>query len=197
MSITKEDPTNFVSSPWYREEIDYGGVELAVGKLQMDSSHPHRQSKLERGNISQKLFGQLDKLQVNNLTRVSWRWNLGLLWKSEIRNVGECRLKTPNSAQAAYQCTEGYVLGLFHPHQNCWYRHVTAEIDIWSTFLRGHHSGRLKKKLTQIPDPNSEKGQPLHLDNTRPYLADHEIQSNNPIRLSHPSYSQDSVPTDF
>jgi hypothetical protein len=59
-----------VSSPRYREEIDYEGIESAVGKFQMGSSHPHSQSKLEEIKISRKLFGQLNKLQGNNLAGV-------------------------------------------------------------------------------------------------------------------------------
>jgi hypothetical protein len=51
----------------------------------------------------------------------------------------------------------------------------------------------LKKKRTQIPDPNPEKGQFLDLDNARPHLADLEIQAENLTWLSHPVYNPDSA----
>jgi hypothetical protein len=50
--------------------------------------------------------------------------------------------------------------------------------------------GSLKKNLAQIPQPNPEQGDPLHLDNTRPRLAHHENQANNLTRLSHSAYSR-------
>jgi hypothetical protein len=49
----------------------------------------------------------------------------------------------------------------------------------------------LKKKLAQIPDPNSEKDYFVPLDNARANLAEHEIQSNNFTRPSHPASSSD------
>jgi hypothetical protein len=55
----------------------------------------------------------------------------------------------------------------------------------------------LKKNLTQIPDPNPEKGHFLYLDNARPRFPDHEIQANNLIRLSHPAHSLDLAPAGF
>jgi hypothetical protein len=48
--------------------------------------------------------------------------------------------------------------------------------------------GSLKKKFAQIPYPNPEKGRFSHLENTRLYLADFEIQTrtspNCPIQLT-------------
>jgi hypothetical protein len=55
----------------------------------------------------------------------------------------------------------------------------------------------LKKKFAQIPDPNSEKGHFVPLDNARANLAEHEIQSNNLTRLSHRASSSDLGPADF
>jgi hypothetical protein len=66
----KEDCTNLVSSPRHREEIDYRGIELAAGQLQMVSSHLHRQSKTEKGQDFAETFRQFNKLQVNGFTRV-------------------------------------------------------------------------------------------------------------------------------
>jgi hypothetical protein len=54
-----------------------------------------------------------------------------------------------------------------------------------------------KKKLAQTPDPNPEKGSLLHLDNARPHLANHEIQTNNLTGLSHPADSPYLVTIDF
>jgi hypothetical protein len=55
----------------------------------------------------------------------------------------------------------------------------------------------LKKKLVQIPDPNSRKSQVMDLDNARPHLHDREIQANHLNRLSHPAFSLDLTPADF
>jgi hypothetical protein len=55
----------------------------------------------------------------------------------------------------------------------------------------------LKQKLAQNPDSNPEKGHFLHLDNTRPHLADREMRSNNLTRVPHPVYSPDLAPADF
>jgi hypothetical protein len=79
--LSKEDCTNLVSSPGYREEINCGGIELAVGKLQMGSSHPHHQSKLEKTKILRNLFGQYNKLQVNYNARANTGMKIGLTLK--------------------------------------------------------------------------------------------------------------------
>jgi hypothetical protein len=55
----------------------------------------------------------------------------------------------------------------------------------------------LKRKPTQNPDSNPEKGHFLHLDNTIPHLADREMQSNNLTQVPHPVYSPDFAPADF
>jgi hypothetical protein len=55
----------------------------------------------------------------------------------------------------------------------------------------------LKRKLAQNPDSNPENGHFLHLDNTRPHLADREMRSNNLTWVLHPAYSPDLAPADF
>jgi hypothetical protein len=64
-------------------------------------------------------------------------------------------------------------------------------------FLPGHHSRQFEAETYPNSRFKSRKGPFLHLDNARPHSADHEIQENNLIRLSHPTYSPELAPADF
>jgi hypothetical protein len=92
---------------------------------------------------------------------------------------------------------KGHILGVFHAHRNCRYRHVPPRETFDRSFFVNIVLDSLKKKLAQIPDPNPEKDHALHLDNARPHLADHEIQAYNITRLSHPAYSPDLTAANF
>jgi hypothetical protein len=70
MSSAKEDCTNLVCLPRYREEIDDGELTLRRVNFRWVTHTFTISRKLEKVKISRKLFRQLNKHQVNDLARV-------------------------------------------------------------------------------------------------------------------------------
>jgi hypothetical protein len=152
------DCTNLVSWPRYREEIDYVGIELAAGKFQMGSSHPHRQSKIGKDQDFTETFQATQQTSSQrSRSRHDGGWHLGLLWKPEIQNMGRRWRETTNSAQTAYGCKGGHVLGAFHPIRIIKVIVLPPGGASDRFFFVDNVLDSLKKKLAKFPCPNPER----------------------------------------
>jgi hypothetical protein len=86
--------------------------------------------KSERVKISRKLFGQLNKSQVNGLVHViagDETWAYLVNPKSAIR-VGTDVIR--QLAPCSLPRKEIHVVSVFQPHRNCRYHHVTARRNV-------------------------------------------------------------------
>jgi hypothetical protein len=142
--------------------------------------------------ISRKLFGQLNKLQVNDFAPVIMRdetWVcfenprsvmlVGADVRSPIRHSQLIGAKKIMFSVCFTRIGIVDIVMLSLGETFDWFFFVDIVLD------------SLKKKLTQIPDPNRDKGHCLRLEHARPHLADHEIQANKLTGAFDPAHSPD------